>query len=494
MNFFRRSLATLLLLSCAPLFSCILLPEPTAMPVDDRVGKMVPLMDLFVDRTGFNGVVLVAEAGQVIYRKAFGKANMEWNVPNTVDTRFKLASLGKQFTALIIMQLVESGKLELDDKLIAYVPEMTGKNADRITIHQLLNHTSGVPNYHVIADFDGAAAKRKLSRLEFLGLFKDKELLFEPGTQFQYSNLGYFLLALISERVTGRDLDALLRERIFRPAGMNDTFLEDTAAVMSNYASGYVNDYTHFEPAGFRDPSSVIGGGHVASTAPDLFRYDQALRTGKLLSAKYQERMYTPGMDEYGYGWWATQYPVPGQDSVTLVYHDGGTSGAATVMYRFLESDRCVVVLSNVSPYDCYPIARGLSRILHDRAFDPPKRSLVERFARTVQQQGSDAAAKEFRALKANEAEFELDGVAFNQLGYQYLRKNELDDAVAVFLLNVEAFPQVGDPYDSLAEAYMRQGKNELAIANYSRALDLDPNNANARVMLGKLKGQAPGP
>jgi CubicO group peptidase (beta-lactamase class C family) len=341
----------------------------------------------------------------------------------------------------------------------------------------------------VIPDFDEVVAKRSLSNAQFLDLFKDKELLFEPGTRFQYTNLGYFLLGLIAERVSGRSYGALLRESVLRPAHMSDTFLEDTAAVMARTASGYENAYTHFTPARYRDPSSVFAAGNVASTAMDLFRYDQALRSATLLDTADQRAMYTPGMDEYGYGWMITRYPVPGQDSVTLVYHDGGTSGAASVMYRFLESDRCVVVLSNVSPYDCYPIARDLSRVLHGRPYDLPKRSLVERFARTLEERGNDAAVKEFRLLKANEAEYELDGVAFNQLGYQYLRKNRLQEAVAVFQLNVEAFPQVADPYDSLAEGYMRQGRSELAIANYRRSLELDPNNANASVMLKRLIG-----
>lgn len=472
-----------------------LLQAPAAVPIPEfrsslsKPERMDSLMHVFVDRTGFNGTVLVSDGGKPIYSKAFGMANREWNVPNTTDTRFKLASLGKQFTALLIMQLVEAGKLRLDDKLVSYIPEISARNADRITVRQLLNHTSGIPNYHVIPDFDSNIAKRSLSHAEFLALFKDKDLLFDPGTRFQYTNLGYFLLALIAERVSGVPYDALIRSRVFKPARMNETYLEDSAAVMERAASGYVNDYTHLEPARYRDPSSVFGAGHVASTTGDLFRYDQALRAGNLLSAKNQQAMYTPGLNEYGFGWWATRYPVPQHDSVTLVHHDGGTSGAATVMYRFLEDDRCVVVLSNVSPYDCYPVASALARVLYDRPYELPKRSLVERFARTLDGKGIVAARTEFVTLKKRADEYELDGVAFNQLGYHYLRSGRLDEAVAVFELNVEAFPEVGDPYDSLAEAYAAQGRKELAITNYEHALRLDPNNSNAAVMLRRLRG-----
>ena len=228
----------------------------------------------------------------------------------------------------------------------------------------------------------------------------------------------------------------------------------------------------------------------MSSTVGDLFKYDQALRSGKLLPLEAQRSMYTPVLEGYGYGWMVTTYPVPQQDSVTLVYHDGGNSGASTVLYRFLENDRCVIVLSNVSPTDCYAVARGLARILHGRPYDRPKRSLVQQLARTLERSGIATAQKEFRELRRNTDAYELDGVACNLLGYHYLRSGRLKEAVAVFELNVEAFPDVGDPYDSLAEAYMAEGRNDLAIANYNRSLELDPNNSNARVMLEKLRAK----
>jgi CubicO group peptidase (beta-lactamase class C family) len=139
-----RPLLLVLLWCHSPLLmSCVTLPEATPpMGISQRLDTV---MTVFVDRTGFNGVVLVSDAGKVVYQKAFGYANMEWKVANTTDTRFKLASLGKQFTALLIMQLVKAGKLELNDLLTKYVPEVSARNADRITIRELLNHTSGYP-------------------------------------------------------------------------------------------------------------------------------------------------------------------------------------------------------------------------------------------------------------------------------------------------------------------------------------------------------------
>lgn len=477
----------------APLLSvvlCILLPAPEQWldeAEDPRTARLDSLMQAFASVTEFSGAVLVGERGTVLYEKAFGLASREWNVPNTVDTRFRLASLSKQFTALLIMQLAQDGTLSLDDPVKRHVPELSAPGVEKATVRQLLSHTSGIPNYHVIPDYDGTVARLPHTRESYLALFKDAPLLFTPGTQYQYTNLGYFLLALIAERTTHRSFNTLLNERIFAPAGMWDTYTEDTNVVMERSTAGYENVYTHFAPAKHRDPSSLLGGGGVSSTVGDLFKYDQALRSGKLLPLEAQRRMYTPVLEGYGYGWMVTSYPVPQQDSVTLVYHDGGNSGASTVMYRFLENDRCVIVLSNVSPTDCYAVARGLGRILHGRAYDRPKRSLVQQLARTLERSGIAAAQQEFRTLRKNTDAYELDGVACNLLGYHYLRSGRLKEAVAVFELNVEAFPDVGDPYDSLAEAYMAEGRNELAITNYKRSLELDPNNSNARVMLEKL-------
>lgn len=444
------------------------------------------LMQAIVERTAFSGTVLVADQGAVIHHKAYGLANREWNVPNTPDTRFKLASLGKQFTALLILQLAEEGRLSLDDPLVKHIPEYRVKDAERITLRQVLSHSAGIPNYHAIPDFDRTVARTPHTLEEFVGLFMDKPLLFAPGTGSQYSNLGYSALALVAQRVGGLPFNALLRTRIFGPAGMADSITEDEPQVMPRTADGYINVHTAYQREGHRDPSSVIGSGNVTSTAMDLHRYDRALRSGKLLSAALQAEWVTPMRGVFGLGWMVMRYPVPGQDSVTVAYHDGGNNGFTTVMYRFLENDRCIIVLSNTAQYDVYGVAGRIGRILHGREVKPVKWPLVAAFARVLEQDGAEAAGAFFRAHR-NDPEYELDGGAFNAFGYQLMESGRLEEAVLVFELNVQAFPEVANTYDSLGEGYMRLGRREPAIVNYKRSLELDPQNSNARVMLEKL-------
>lgn len=447
------------------------------------------LMRVIVARMEFTGTVLLAEKGEVVYHKAFGLANREWNVPNTVDSRYKLASLGKQFTALLILQLAEEGKLSLDDPLVKHLPEFTAPGADKIVLRHVLSHASGIPNYHVIPSFDSTVAKLPRTLEQFVALFTDKPLLFEPGNGYQYSNLGYSALALVAQRAGGRSYSELLRTKVFEQAGMLDSFTEDEQRVMPHMANGYVNAYTHYERESFRDPSSVIGSGNVTSTTMDLFRYDRALHKGVLLSERMQAEWVKPVREGYGLGWMVMRYPVPGQDSVTVAYHDGGNRGFSTVMYRFLESDRCMVVLSNTGLFDIYQVAGRIGRAWHGRSIPPVRIPLARDYVRVLEAEGGEAAVRFFHDHRAD-PDYELDGAAFNVLGYQFLRQNRVDEAVRVFELNVEAFPQVADTYDSLGEGYMVQGKKELAIVNYKKSLELDPNNSNAAVMLKKL--QAP--
>jgi len=470
-----------------PLLFLLLLFSSISVKAQKEVEKIDSVMQLFSDYIHFSGAVLVSDNGKVIYKKAFGLANREWNVANTTGTLFKAASLGKQFTALLILQLVEEGKIKLEGLISDYIPDYPSGSGKGISIHQLLTHSSGIPNYHAIEDYE-INAGRTYSPEEYISLFKNKPLLFSPGTQFQYSNPGYFLLGHIAERVTGMKYDELIRKKIFEPAGMEDSYTEYETAVIPRMAGGYNNMYTYFETETYRNPSQKGGAGVVITSVEDFFRYDQALYSGKLLSKKYQTLMNTAYMKGYGYGWNVTYYPQNNGDSTLLVYHDGYSGGFNSIAYRFVEDKRLIVAFSNSAPLDIMNIARAIGRILYQREEIHPKKWLVEKFALTLEEEGLEAAVSEFRYLLKNQPDlYELDGTQFNILGYSYMKKGMLAEAIEVFKLNVESFPEVGDPYDSLAEAYMKNGNRELAILNYKKALELDPNNANASVMLERI-------
>jgi CubicO group peptidase (beta-lactamase class C family) len=454
-----------------------------------EVEKIDSVMNLFFDYIHFSGTVLVSDNGKVIYKKAFGFANREWNVANTTNTVFKSASLGKQFTALLILQLVEQGKIKLDDHISDYIEDYPAESGKLISIHQLLTHSSGIPNYHAIEDYE-LNAGRTYSPEEYISLFKNKPLLFSPGTQFQYSNPGYFLLGHIAEKVTKLNYDELIRKKIFEPAGMQDSYTEFEKSVIPCMANGYNNMYTYFETETYRNPSQKGGAGVVMTSVEDFFKYDQALESEILLSKKYQQLMYTAYVNGYGYGWNVSYYPQNNGDSTLLIYHDGYSGGFNSIAYRFVEDKRLIVAFSNSAPLDMMNIARAIGRILYQREEVHPKKWLVEQFAVTLKEHGIDSAVSEFRYLMKHRSDlYELDGTQFNILGYSYMKSGMLAEALEVFKLNVESFPEIGDPYDSLAEAYMKSGKNDLAIRNYKKALELDPNNANAMLMLERLQG-----
>jgi CubicO group peptidase (beta-lactamase class C family) len=196
-----------------------------------KVEKIETLLNQYYKFQEFNGSVLVAEEGQVIYKKGFGLSNMEWNIPNTPDTKFRLGSITKQFTAMLVMQLVEEGKLKLNIPITNYIPEYPKNSGNKITIHHLLTHTSGIPNYTSLPGF-GDIVRDPETPLDLIKTFWELPLEFEPGARFQYSNSGYIVLGYILEKVTGKSYQDLLKEKIFDPTGMKNSGYDQTSEII----------------------------------------------------------------------------------------------------------------------------------------------------------------------------------------------------------------------------------------------------------------------
>jgi CubicO group peptidase (beta-lactamase class C family) len=207
-------------------------PQATAGRIDAIVQRY--------SREGlFQGSVLVADHGKVIYRKAVGLANAEWNVPNTVDTKFRIGSITKQFTAMLILQLLDEGKLRLDGTLGDYLPEYPEGPGRAVTIHQLLTHSSGIPSYTSNPKFFPEESRNPATPTEFIKRFWSLPLDFEPGTRFQYNNSGYFLLGVIIERLTGLSYPDALQQRILTPLGLRNTGYDWSTPLMPRRAGAY---------------------------------------------------------------------------------------------------------------------------------------------------------------------------------------------------------------------------------------------------------------
>ena len=205
----------------------------------DHVRAIDQIFKKFYEYESFQGAVLVADRGEVIYRQAFGQANREWSVPNTVDTRFNIASLSKQFTAVAVLQLVDEGKIHPDSTIAAYLPYYRSDIGQRVNVHQLLTHQSGIPNYTSLPYVWSDSLANRYTKHNLIRKFGSGELEFRPGTQFRYNNTGYLLLSAIIEAVGGEPFDTLLTHRVLRPAHLQHTGIDDRTQLVSQRAYGY---------------------------------------------------------------------------------------------------------------------------------------------------------------------------------------------------------------------------------------------------------------
>jgi len=443
----------------------------------------------------FNGAALVAENGKVIYKKGLGLANMEWNVPNETDTKFRLASITKQFTAALILQLVEQGKLKLDGKLSEYLPDYRKDVGDKVTIHHLLTHTSGIPSYTSRPKFLEEVSRNPQTVTEFVKQYASGDLEFEPGSKFRYNNSGYFLLGAIIEKIHGKPYEQVIKENIFDPLGMKNSGYDRHSTLLSKRASGYQKTPAGYVNAPYLDMSIPYAAGSLYSTVEDLYLWDQALYTDKIISAKNREVMYKPFLDNYAYGWNISKVSFgQSKETVNSISHTGGIHGFSTIIVRYPEQKNLIVLLDNTSQGGSLDqINRDLTNILYGQPFEMPKQSIAEVLMKTVTERGDVAAAiKQYRELKATQgAVYNFGENELNTLGYQLLGAKKMKEAIEIFKLNVEAYPQAANPYDSLGEAYLLAGERELALQNYRKAVELNPQNTNAAAVVKNLERPA---
>jgi CubicO group peptidase (beta-lactamase class C family) len=320
--------------------------------------RMDQAIQPYVANHQFMGSVLVARDGQVIYSKGYGSADLEWDVPNSPGTKFRLGSVTKQFTAASILLLEERGKLSVSDPVKKYLP---GAPAawDKITIFNLLTHTSGIPNFTGFADYQKLEPFAATSE-QLVARFRDKPLDFEPGERWQYSNSGYVLLGHLIEKITGDSYEKFVKENIFTPLGMKDSGYDSNSAVIPHRASGYVSGKNGFENAGFSHMSIPHGAGALYSTTEDLLKWEHGLFGGKLLKAGSLQKMTTPFKSNYAFG---LQVETTGGHKV--IEHGGGIEGFNTELAYYPDDKLTVVVLGNVNGGAPGDIARKLAAIAH---------------------------------------------------------------------------------------------------------------------------------
>jgi CubicO group peptidase (beta-lactamase class C family) len=306
--------------------------------------------ELPLDQSG--ATVLVSRRGQIVYKKGFGKANVELNVPMQADHVFRIASITKQFTAIAILQLMEEGKLDLQDDITRFLPAYPTHGV-KITIEHLLTHTSGIRDYASMKD-TVQRGKLDFTPQQMIGYFQDQPLRFAPGTRYEYSNSNYFLLGYIIEKVTGKTYGQYLEDHFFGPLQMRNSFYGSDTRIIRNRASGYTQTDKGLENAAAMSMSQPYAAGAILSTVEDLYKWNRALQSYKLVKKETLQKAWTryklaDGTEiNYGYGF---RFGFIQQSR--SIWHGGLINGFFTMAMYLPQEDVYVVVLSNcncVSP------------------------------------------------------------------------------------------------------------------------------------------------
>jgi len=324
---------------------------PTRRPSDaDLVAQLKGYVERMAARDVFSGAVLLAKKGVPLYQAAFGEANKDFGVKNTLDTKFNLGSMNKMFTAVSVMQLVEAGKLSLDDTLGKFLPAgaMRPEVLSKVRVKHLLSHTSGLGSYFT-DEWDRQSRALYRSVDDWMPLIKNDSLRFEPGTRWSYSNTGMLVLGKVIEKASGQDYFEYVREHVTRPAGMTNTDAYELDRVNRNLAVGYEQEGRDANGPIYRNNifQHVIRGGPAGggySTVGDLTRFAEALKAGKLVSAASVRMLTTPKPElnspEYGFGFVV-------DEGGRIVGHSGGFNGINSQLDIYVGEDYTLAVMSN---------------------------------------------------------------------------------------------------------------------------------------------------
>jgi CubicO group peptidase (beta-lactamase class C family) len=450
----------------------------------DAAQKIDQLMTAYCNNGVFNGAVLVSCKGKVIFKKAFGIADREWDVPVTTDSKFKIASLSKSFTAMQILQLAEAGKISLTGTIKEYCPDYTGRLGDSITILQLLTHTSGLPGDNP-PEIEAIQERLPHSLRDMVGYAEKADLVFAPGTGFSYSNFGYYILAYIVERVSGKPYDVALKESVLNPAGMYNTSQFNNDRIEKKLVRGYEYKLLYgYENAVMFDHTYTVGAGGMISTVEDLYRWDRALYSGKLLGRELTAKMFTPFSNgNYGYGWFISYRKIGRTgDSILVADHAGSINGFGSWMARILSDSSLVVVLKNqrsdtyIDPAFAPDIGQQIVSILYGEKVEIPKKSIARHIAALIGNSGIDSVIAEYhRIIKSDSSTiYQADESELNKLGIElYFKFRMIDEALKIFEVNMLQFPHSYNTYDSYAYVLMQKEDYVNAIKYYKKGLEI---------------------
>jgi CubicO group peptidase (beta-lactamase class C family) len=418
----------------------------------------------------FNGNVLVADNNHIIYKTALGFTDASKKTELTESYRFHIGSIAKEFNAVGIMILQEQGKLSLDDKVVKYLPDLP-LWAEKVSIKNLMQYTSGLPDVKwasVKNDADNMADLKKLDKLNF-----------EPGTSYNYNNNNVFLQRRIIEKVSGLTFNEFVQQKILNPCRMGTAIIDPTDADVL-IAKAYNDNYQ-------QDSLVVPVSGWTCLTIVDFYKWANCIASYKLINAaSTRQIIYPVGPNKQaGLGGGS----MDGDKLVTHI-HDGSTLNYQALLIDNAPKGRVVILMTNNKQGNLYDINSAIQAILDGKPYHQLKKSILKHYQQALDTLNGGQIISFFKDLKTRHAhEYDFDNEStLNEIGYFLMGRNKVNDAITVFEYNTQLFPDSGNGYDSLGEAYYKQGDKQKALANYKRSLRLDPANENAKNIIAELE------
>ena len=459
----------------------------------------------------FNGNVLIAENGKIVYEKSFGYADFSSKKLNTKQTTFPIASITKTFTATAILQLFEKGKLNVNDPVSKYLIDFPYPS---ITIRHLLSHTSGLQPYDNFFDSlrllrpDTVFTNRDIvKRYATLKL----PLFYQPGEACNYDNVNYIFLALIVGMASGTSYQNYVRENIIKSAGMNKTFfpkiifyhytpkekidLSNTYWYPHLYSSSLEKTDTIQFVSKYWNAYNFQGFGEIVSTAEDLLKYDQAFYKGKLLKLSTLEQVYTPVQlnnrepnkgnnngNSFGLGWIIEADSSFGK----IVRGSGAAIGLRASLLRNITKHQTIILFDNTQN-ETDDIARDVLKIINGKTVKPYGKSAAKLFGKVLITKGMREAIKSINNMKKDTINYYISENEFNTLGYDFMNGGMQNETLETFKLNTALFPNSWNVYDSYGEALLKYGQKEEAIKMYKKSVELNPDNQNGKKVLEEI-------
>jgi CubicO group peptidase (beta-lactamase class C family) len=488
------------------LIGCFLLAYSMNLYSQNTAAELERFFSTAFRNQRLNGNVLIAEKGKIVYEKSFGYADVASKKLNSRTSAFHIASITKTFTGTAILQLVEKGKLDLDDPVKKHLKNFP---YPQITVRHLLSHSSGLPSFQALFDsVRNVHPDTLFTNADIIPAYVSLHppLLYEPLSDYNYNNINFSILGLIVEELSGMPLHNYLKKYILEPAGISETFFP--GIIFYHYTDQEAKNlsmmyrFRHFYSKELERVDTVPsvskywynynfeGFGEIISTARDLFKYDQALYSNVLLRESTLKEAFTPTVlksgkvndASYGLCWIIEQDSSFGK----LVMHGGGVPGLSSFLLRNITKHQTIIILDN-NENEIEDLAMEALKILNKKKVKLPGKSIARLYARSLLTEGPEKAKKKLEELRKNTANYSLSEEELNSFGYELLGDNKNTLAVEVFRLNMRLFSESWNVYDSYGEALLKIGQKEQAIEMYKKSIELNPQNENGKRILKEL-------